>query len=98
MLEAALIVLAVYAAFVLALVVAGRRGRARALAGFVPDCARLFKRLIGDSGIPRRRKLPLVLLAGYLPSPIDLVPDFTPVAGQLDRTNLVAPVVRSGVP
>lgn len=95
MLEAALIVLAAYAAFVLALVAAGRRGPARALAGFVPDCARLFKRLIADPRIPRRRKLPLVLLAGYLVSPIDLVPDFIPVAGQLDDAILVAVVLRS---
>jgi uncharacterized membrane protein YkvA (DUF1232 family) len=96
-LEAALILLAAYAVLVLALVVAGRRGPARALAGFVPDCARLFKRLVGDPRIPRRRKLPLVLLAAYLVSPIDLVPDFIPVAGQLDDAILVAIALRSVV-
>jgi uncharacterized membrane protein YkvA (DUF1232 family) len=94
MLEAALIALAVYAAFVVALVAAGRRGEARALARFVPDCARLFKRLLGDRRIARRQKLPLALLAAYLLSPIDLIPDFIPVAGQLDDAILVAVALR----
>jgi uncharacterized membrane protein YkvA (DUF1232 family) len=96
-LTALLIALAVYAALVLALVLAGRRGQARALAGFVPDCAVLFKRLLGDARIPRRRKLPLALLAAYLVSPIDLIPDFIPVAGQLDDAILVGLVLRSVV-
>jgi uncharacterized membrane protein YkvA (DUF1232 family) len=94
MLEAALIALAVYAAFVVALVAAGRRGEARAVARFVPDCARLFKRLLGDRRIARRHKLPLALLAAYLLSPIDLIPDFIPVAGQLDDAILVAVALR----
>ncbi|MEA2429125.1 MAG: hypothetical protein QOF37_2753 [Thermoleophilaceae bacterium] len=87
--------LALYAAFVLALLVAGRGSQARALAGFVPDCAVLFKRLLADGRIPRRRKLPIALLAGYLVSPIDLVPDFIPVVGQLDDAILAALVLRS---
>ena len=33
--------------------VAGRRSEARALAGFIPDCIVLFKRLLGDPEIPR---------------------------------------------
>jgi uncharacterized membrane protein YkvA (DUF1232 family) len=79
------------------LLTAGRREQARALAGFVPDCAVLFKRLIADDRVPRRRKLPIALLAGYLVSPIDLVPDFIPVVGQLDDAILVALVLRSVV-
>ncbi|MEA2133419.1 MAG: hypothetical protein QOC68_1328 [Solirubrobacteraceae bacterium] len=85
----------VYAAAVLALVVAGRRSDARALAGFIPDCLVLVKRLLGDERVPRRRKLLLVLLLGYLAMPIDLVPDFIPVAGQLDDAILVALVLRA---
>ena len=77
-------VVAVYALFVLALVLAGRRSEARALAGFIPDCLVLLKRLLGDPRVPRRRKLLLVALVAYLAMPIDLVPDFIPVAGQLD--------------
>ena len=94
MITAALIAVGVYAAFVLALVAAGRRAQARAVAGFVPDCIVLIKRLIADSRVPRSRKLPLVLLSGYLVSPIDLVPDFIPVAGQLDDAILVALALR----
>lgn len=86
--------LALYAAAVLALVVAGRREHARALAGFVPDCVVLVQRLLRAPRVPRRRKLLLLLLAAYLASPLDLVPDFIPVAGQLDDAILLALVLR----
>ncbi len=85
----------VYATAVLALVFVGRRSDARALAGFIPDCLVLVKRLLGDARVPRRRKLLLLLLVGYLAMPIDLVPDFMPVAGQLDDAILVALVLRA---
>ena len=87
-------VVALYALAVLALVAAGRRTDARALAGFVPDCVVLFRRLLGDPAVPRRRKWALAALVGYLAMPIDLVPDFIPVAGQLDDAILVALVLR----
>jgi uncharacterized membrane protein YkvA (DUF1232 family) len=79
-----------YAAFVLALVLAGRHETARGLAGFIPDCFVLVKRLVADPRVPRRRKLVLWLVAGYLAFPIDLVPDFIPVAGQLDDAVVIA--------
>ena len=79
---------------VAALVAAGRGSDARALARFVPDCIVLFRRLLADERIPRRRKLALVALLGYLASPIDLVPDFIPVAGQLDDVLAVVLVLR----
>jgi uncharacterized membrane protein YkvA (DUF1232 family) len=85
----------VYAALVVALVFVGRRGQARALATFVPDCIVLVSRLARDARVPRRRKLLLVLLVGYLALPFDLVPDFIPVAGQLDDAIIVALVLRS---
>ena len=85
---------ALYAAFVLALVAAGRRGQARALAGFVPDCVVLVRRLIGDRRVRRRHKVGLALLVAYLAMPIDLVPDFIPIAGQLDDAILLALVLR----
>ncbi len=59
-----------------------------------PDCALLVKRLLADPRVPRRHKLALALLAGYLVMPLDLVPDFIPVAGQLDDAILVALVLR----
>jgi uncharacterized membrane protein YkvA (DUF1232 family) len=76
------------------LVLLGRREDARALAGFVPDCVVLFRRLLGDRRVPRRRKLLLLALVAYLASPIDLVPDFIPIAGQLDDAIIVAFVLR----
>lgn len=84
----------IYVAFVVGLIVAGRRQDARALAGFIPDCIVLFRRLLRDDRVPRRRKLLLAGLIGYLALPIDLVPDFIPVAGQLDDAIVVALVLR----
>ena len=87
-------VLAIYAVFVLVLLLMGRRTDARALVGFVPDCIVLFRRLLRDPRVPRRRKVLLAVLIGYLAMPIDLIPDFIPVAGQLDDAILAAVVLR----
>jgi uncharacterized membrane protein YkvA (DUF1232 family) len=74
---------------------AGRRTDARALARFVPDCVVLFGRLLSDARISRRAKLVLVGLVAYLSMPLDLVPDFIPIAGQLDDAIIVAVVLRT---
>jgi uncharacterized membrane protein YkvA (DUF1232 family) len=95
LLTALAIGLAFYVLLVLALAVAGRRGHARALARFVPDCAVLFKRLLRDPRVSRPRKLLLAMLVVYLAMPFDLVPDFIPVAGQLDDAVIVAVALRS---
>jgi uncharacterized membrane protein YkvA (DUF1232 family) len=87
--------LLVYGALVLALVLAGRRESARALAAFIPDCVLLCSRLVRDPRVPRRKKLLLIGLVGYLALPFDLVPDFIPIAGQLDDVIVVALVLRS---
>ena len=87
--------LAIYAALVAALVLAGRRQDARALAGFIPDCIVLVRRLLADERVPRRLKLLLAVTIGYLALPIDLIPDFIPVVGQLDDAIIVALVLRS---
>lgn len=86
---------AVYLAFIAWLLLAGRRQDARALAGFIPDCLVLFRRLLGDDRVSRRSKLLLVALIGYLAMPFDLVPDFIPVAGQLDDAIVVVIVLRT---
>jgi uncharacterized membrane protein YkvA (DUF1232 family) len=87
--------LAVYAALLVGLALAGWRGDARALASFIPDCLVLLHVLLRDPRVPKRRKLLLAALLGYLTMPFDLVPDFIPIAGQLDDAIVVALVVRS---
>ena len=89
------VALLVYATFVAVLVVTGRRRDAGAWARFIPDCLILFRRLLADARIPRTRKLMLGALLAYLAMPFDLVPDFIPVAGQLDDAIVVAVVLRS---
>jgi uncharacterized membrane protein YkvA (DUF1232 family) len=83
-----------YALIVLAFFIAGRREDARAIGGFVPDCVVLFSRLIRDKRLPRRFKFLVGALIPYLAMPFDLVPDFIPVAGQLDDAVIVAFVLR----
>jgi uncharacterized membrane protein YkvA (DUF1232 family) len=95
LLPAASAVLALYALFVAALLLAGRRQDARALARFIPDCVVLFRRLLSGKCLPRRRRLLLVASIGYLALPFDLIPDFIPVVGQLDDVIVVALVFRS---
>ncbi len=86
--------LAVYLIFVLTLIIVGRKDTARAVARFVPDCIVLFRRLLADPRVPRRKKLILAALIPYLALPFDLVPDFIPVAGYLDDAVIVAFVLR----
>src|SRR5881392_1173061 len=76
-----------------ALLAFGRKDDARELLAFIPDCVILVKRLLGDPRVPQRAKVMLVALVGYLAMPFDLVPDFIPVAGQLDDAILVAAVL-----
>jgi hypothetical protein len=54
------------------------------LAGFLPACLTMLRRLRADPRVPRRAKL-IVLVAGlWVLSPIDLIPEFLPVIGPLD--------------
>ena len=92
---ASVAVLAVlYALLILALVAGGRQWDVRVIARMVPYCAILFKRLLGDPRVPRRWKVASALALVYLAVPFDLVPDFIPIAGQLDDAILVALVLR----
>lgn len=88
------VIVVVYSVLVGWLVARGRREDARALATFIPDCIVLVSRLAREPRVPRRRKLLLVGLVAYLSLPFDLVPDFIPVAGQLDDVIIVALVLR----
>lgn len=88
-------VVVVYSACAAVLVSVGRRHDARALAGFIPDCIVLVRRLLEAADVPRRHKFLLAALIAYLALPFDLVPDFIPVAGQADDAILTALVLRS---
>jgi uncharacterized membrane protein YkvA (DUF1232 family) len=87
--------LVLYALFLAVLLVVGRRTDAQALATFIPDCLILFRGLVRDPRVPASRKLLLVALIVYLAMPFDLVPDFIPVAGQLDDAILAALILRT---
>jgi uncharacterized membrane protein YkvA (DUF1232 family) len=83
-----------YGVFIAWLVATGRRQDARVLATFIPDCIVLVSRLTREPRVPRRRKALLLALVAYLALPFDLVPDFIPVAGQLDDVVIVALILR----
>ena len=89
-----LVLAGVYVLAVAALIAAGRREDARALAGFIPDCIVLVSRLARDRRISRPRRALLFVVLGYLALPIDLVPDFLPGIGQLDDAVLLALALR----
>ena len=84
----------VYAALIAAMALGARHWDVRLLARAVPHCAVLFKRLLSDGRVPRRWKVASGFALVYLAVPFDLVPDFIPVAGQLDDAILVALVLR----
>jgi len=86
--------ISLYVVVVLAFFLGGQRAGARAIAGFVPDCIVLFSRLLRDKRLPRRHKLLVGALIPYLAMPFDLIPDFIPVAGQLDDAVIVVLVLR----
>jgi uncharacterized membrane protein YkvA (DUF1232 family) len=88
------VTLGAYALFIAMLLVLGRRADARALTTFIPDCLVLFQAVLRDPRVPRSRKLMVAALIAYLAMPFDLVPDFIPVAGQLDDAIIVALVLR----
>jgi uncharacterized membrane protein YkvA (DUF1232 family) len=90
----AAVLVALYAALVVALLAGGRQWDIRMIARLVPYCAVLFKRLLADPRVGWQWKAASAFALVYLAMPFDLVPDFIPVAGQLDDAILVALVLR----
>lgn len=88
-----LVALGLYALLVVALVAAGRGSFAREAALLIPNLVALFHGLLRDPGVPWHAKVVLALGIGYLAMPIDLVPDFVPVAGALDDAVVAALVL-----
>jgi uncharacterized membrane protein YkvA (DUF1232 family) len=63
----------------------------------LPDVLVLVSRLARDGSLPRGVRLRLWLVLVYLASPLDLIPDFVPVAGYADDAIVVALALRSVV-
>jgi uncharacterized membrane protein YkvA (DUF1232 family) len=93
-LAAVAVVAVLWVALVVALVLLGRRGLARELAALVPNLTRLFAGLLRDPRVPLRAKVVLGATAVYLAMPIDVVPDFIPIAGSLDDAIVAAFALR----
>ena len=55
----------------------------------LPNFARLYWRLFRDRRVPILPKALLVLTLVYVVSPLDLVPDFVPVIGEMDDVVVV---------
>jgi len=88
------IVALAWLAIIVGLVVAGRGPLAREVASLVPNLVRLFSGLLADPRVPRRAKVVLGITAAYLAFPIDIIPDFVPVAGALDDAIIAALALR----
>jgi uncharacterized membrane protein YkvA (DUF1232 family) len=69
-------------------------GLLKDLAGFLPACVTLVRRLRADPRVPWRAKAAVVLAGLWVLSPIDLLPEFLPVIGPLDDVVVVAVALR----
>lgn len=88
------IALAIWLAAVIALVAFGRRSQARELAKLIPNLLMLFRGLLRDPRVPRSGKLWVAFALVWIASPIDLIPEFIPIAGPLDDAIVAALVLR----
>jgi len=84
------------ALWTLLLVLAARlpAGLLKDLAGFLPACVTLARRLRADPGVPWPAKAAVVVAGLWVLSPIDLLPEFLPVIGPLDDVVVVALALR----
>jgi len=89
------VALAAWGAVVAGLALAGRRGAARELAAFLPNLLLLFRGLLRDPRVSLGAKALLLLAVAWVASPIDLVPEFVPLAGPLDDAIVAALVLRA---
>jgi uncharacterized membrane protein YkvA (DUF1232 family) len=69
-------------------------GLLKDLAGFLPACVTLARRLRADPRVPWQAKAAVVLAGLWVLSPIDLLPEFLPVIGPLDDVVVVALALR----
>jgi uncharacterized membrane protein YkvA (DUF1232 family)/uncharacterized membrane protein (DUF2068 family) len=96
-LELVAVALAVMVAVWALLVVLAARlpaGLLKDLAGFLPACVTLVRRLRRDPRVPWRAKAAVVAAGLWVLSPVDLLPEFLPVVGPLDDVVVVALALR----
>jgi uncharacterized membrane protein YkvA (DUF1232 family) len=96
-LELILIAAAVMVALWALLVVLAARlpaGLLRDLAGFLPACVTLARRLRTDPRVPWQAKAAVILAGLWVLSPVDLLPEFLPVIGPLDDVVVVVLALR----
>ena len=79
---------------IIVLIALGRRSQARELATLIPNLLALFRDLLRDPRVPRSAKIWLGLAVVWIASPIDLVPEFIPIAGPIDDAIVAALVLR----
>lgn len=60
------------------------------LAKEIPAHAKTVMRLARDPRVPKRAKIALLVMAGWVAFPIDLIPEFIPVIGPLDDVIVIA--------
>ena len=89
-----LILVAIWIVVAIVLVIVGRVLLARELALLVPNLVRMFGGLLRDPRVPLRAKIVVGIASLWLASPIDLIPDFVPIAGQLDDAIVAALALR----
>jgi uncharacterized membrane protein YkvA (DUF1232 family) len=69
-------------------------GLLKELAGFLPACITLARRLRADPRVPFKAKAAVILAGLWVLSPVDLLPEFLPVIGPLDDVVVVALALR----
>jgi uncharacterized membrane protein YkvA (DUF1232 family) len=69
-------------------------GLLKDLAGLLPACVTLARRLRADPRVPWQAKAAVILAGLWVLSPIDLLPEFLPVIGPLDDVVVVALALR----
>jgi uncharacterized membrane protein YkvA (DUF1232 family) len=91
---AILVLVGVWVVAIAGLAVAGRRSAARELATLLPNLVVLFRGLLRDPRVSRGSKALVWFAIVWVVSPIDLIPEFVPVAGPLDDAIVAALVLR----
>jgi uncharacterized membrane protein YkvA (DUF1232 family) len=91
---AILVLVGVWVIAIAGLAIAGRRSAARELATLLPNLVMLFRGLLRDPRVSRGSKALVWLAIVWVVSPIDLIPEFIPIAGPLDDAIVAALVLR----